>query len=66
MVLYNSESEGEDDPMVSGPVNHLEVKVSLQARGGEGSDEGPRRLGLLLLLNKSGHSMKVRVTHEEA
>lgn len=31
MVLYNSEREGEDNLMVSGPVNHFEVKVSIKA-----------------------------------
>lgn len=31
MVFYDSNSEGEDDPMVSGPVNHLKAKVDIAA-----------------------------------
>lgn len=31
MMLYDSESEIEDDPMVSGPVDHLEVRVDIAA-----------------------------------
>lgn len=31
MTLYNSDSKGKDDPMVSGPVNPLAAKVDITA-----------------------------------
>lgn len=31
MTLYDSKSLGEDDPMVSGPVNHCEIRVGIKA-----------------------------------
>lgn len=31
MTLYNSDREGEDDAMVSGPVNHFAAKVDIAA-----------------------------------
>lgn len=33
MALYESDREGEDNPMVSGLVNYLEAKVDIAAPG---------------------------------
>lgn len=49
MILYDRESEGKDVPMVSGPVNQLEVRVDTKA-----SREGAR--GMVKALIDSGCS----------